>query len=851
MKKCISLLLTAALILSLSLCPASAVTIEEMDRDETLSAVFDFEPGCGYVHSANQSSFEYGHAKTVSYYTGGWGFEASRNNPVMHATGEPESVLNDSTKVLAAEKNSYNTWGTGGGSVMNRTTDNGVEPLILESNTTYRVEFDYLVLSTHYRGTVTDPASGQQYEFKDTLEDVMSFGYGYRETNSNELCKLNQPVTTVEKFVSYRPNTNSNGTYTGDHGKQRKTGSWYHASYTFTTGQFGDVDSVTNAPFLVFYTNKFTGFRGYLDNIRVQKQITVTLYDGSGTYTGPETLTGFGGEAMNLQNPSRFGWDFTGWYRDGRCTVPADTRTFAAWQDGAKLYAGYSHDRFGFEGYTSATADGKTVKDCFTVSDEHAFSGDKSMKYTYTAGRDGRTDESNVFSLRQAENGKKYAISFWYRVEKGSGFVAYPATFGNTVNTALRGYSESGITAVGNGRWQKATVYATTDLSAGGTYLGLHIHAANDEETVVYLDDIQVRECDNYSSFTLEMKQGSVFGSTTATVFAAVGDSTADLPVENGGRDIEGIYEDAACTVRVPDSQIHESWFGKTRYVRFTDTAGFENYAFSGNARLCPAGVSVTSARAKSGNASLRFDLAGEESASHTAAILQTDAQRVLVRFSYLTDGLTAPASLTVARTGSDKTDSLTPGPDTITLYPQEDGSWKTAELYLEIPQNSAENWVCLSVEGASAGRVYIDDVSLKACSAQPYRLTLDATAYGYRLHIVYALPGETLVLPENPEKIGFTFVGWYTDPECVNLFQATTLNADLTVYAGMEAVAISPGGDANGDGSADSADLARLKKYLAGYPVLLNDQADVNGDGRVDAVDLVLLYRRLSGRVG
>ena len=55
--------------------------------------------------------------------------------------------------------------------------------------------------------------------------------------------------------------------------------------------------------------------------------------------------------------------------------------------------------------------------------------------------------------------------------------------------------------------------------------------------------------------------------------------------------------------------------------------------------------------------------------------------------------------------------------------------------------------------------------------------------------------------------------------------------------------------GDVTGDGEVDVFDCVRLKRYIAGFDVTINEaNADVNGDGEIDIFDCVRLQRYLAG---
>ena len=65
---------------------------------------------------------------------------------------------------------------------------------------------------------------------------------------------------------------------------------------------------------------------------------------------------------------------------------------------------------------------------------------------------------------------------------------------------------------------------------------------------------------------------------------------------------------------------------------------------------------------------------------------------------------------------------------------------------------------------------------------------------------------------------------------------------------AGGITIVLGVPGDISGDGDVTSADLLRLRRYLAGQNVTAETgNADLNGDGCVDLLDLMLLQRLLT----
>ncbi len=56
--------------------------------------------------------------------------------------------------------------------------------------------------------------------------------------------------------------------------------------------------------------------------------------------------------------------------------------------------------------------------------------------------------------------------------------------------------------------------------------------------------------------------------------------------------------------------------------------------------------------------------------------------------------------------------------------------------------------------------------------------------------------------------------------------------------------------GDINSDGGVDAADLAALKKQIAGLESSIINTSDVDGDGYTNAADLALLKKHIAGLI-
>jgi uncharacterized repeat protein (TIGR02543 family) len=184
-------------------------------------------------------------------------------------------------------------------------------------------------------------------------EEVATVGYGYKTGSSTGLHPFNTPSTTVGTFVKYSEKNNELGTYTGDNSKTRQVGSWYHDEYTFTPSGLaeldfsteGTIDAPQKAPFLVFYMKEYSGTSIFIDNVKVQSQLVGTINPMGGTVSDT-SFKGFVGEHENITPPTRFGYDFAGWYTDGALKNKFDG-VFTADLHGSYLYAGWDNTKIG------------------------------------------------------------------------------------------------------------------------------------------------------------------------------------------------------------------------------------------------------------------------------------------------------------------------------------------------------------------------------------------------------------------------------------------------------------------------------------------------------------------------
>lgn len=813
MKKALSVALSLVLIAGMLLVApvsVSAATIEEMDYDDTMSAFFDFEDkNFMKVGSQSQNSekvvWEIDPTQKLEYFYSAWGLSSIGANPVKDA-------VNSSEFGLQAKKTTYNNWSTGGGIVINHVTEKGVEPLVLDSNTTYIVEFDYIMASTHLYGSHIDPNDAtNSITISEDVTDSMSFGYGYRTTTAQGLAPVMAPKTTVSTIATYKAADNEDGYYTAHDGTQKEVGKWVHASFTFTTGTFDTIYSITNAPFLVFYANMYTGAHMMIDNIRVSKPATVNFHAMEGTLSA-SGASGKVGTQITFPTATRYGYEFTGWYADGACSVPFGETVFTKAKHNATAFAGWTQDLYSFESYAPAGSSANNSK--FAVSPTYAYSGVNSMKYTYSSGTVNnwsRENDNSYFTIRPLTADGKYKISFKYYIASGADAVVYPVTVGtsNSSSSGRKTYKTAGasitLPSSGAGRWQTASLVFTSTMSGSANNLGLHVHASSNTNTVVYIDDIKVIALDSATAIGALDVNGK-------TVGLADGDAIDNAFVYNGGYAVEGWYTDSTFTNKVP------------------------------------AGIYTTALSAVYPKFGDRVDLTVDGTATRTGGFAKADDQDLL-----LYNGASGTASLAQVNSGSKYMVEFlykNNGASDVTLsagggsFKAEAG--KADKWYKGYIPATASSTGALTLNAQGSSSLEIKNVYIKDLTGKSY-IIFDSTEFGGEITAVYGEVGTAISFPANPIVKGMQFDGWYNGGTKFTATEFPTNSVSLVaeMTEGGEVIA----GDCDGDGKMDAVDLAKLKLYLAKIDIAVYDGADINSDGKVNAIDLVLLHKKLAGQ--
>lgn len=173
-------------------------------------------------------------------------------------------------------------------------------------------------------------------------------------------------------------------------------------------------------------------------------------------------------------------------------------------------------------------------------------------------------------------------------------------------------------------------------------------------------------------------------------------------------------------------------------------------------------------------------------------------------------------------------------------LYCFNQSTGEVAEIYT--PSGSNANYCTASVIADAKGNLYYtnDSGTLFALKAVPgYTVSFDARG-GTTVPSVLTAQNKTMVAPSDPERTGFTFVGWYKDVACTQAwdFAKDVVTADMTLYAKWSAVGGASTGDTNkgDDAKKDNASGGQIspsgnggKKTTLAITLKSNVSADAN----------------------
>ena len=275
----------------------------------------------------------------------------------------------------------------------------------------------------------------------------------------------------------------------------------------------------------------------------------------------------------------------------------------------------------------------------------------------------------------------------------------------------------------------------------------------------------------------------------------------------------------------------------KTIYIKWSKTQNFE-YCDELNSR----GLELTKGFAKSGATSLGINIALGDNAGdiNYAAIAKSLSSVTYVLEFYYYAPVNTVSEIKPVMIGEDAPNVL----EGFTLNGTA-GEWKKAALCFTVDENGTELGLAVIPQRATDVQIYIDDVTVTALDSNERCVIFDSLSVDKQRVATIGTRGSGIIKPTAPESVGKSFGGWYKDAELTNLYSGTSYNSNLTVYAKMNALAESNlKGDVDGNGTVDAADLARMKRYLAGHDVEVNNNADIDSNRKINAIDLVKLYK-------
>ncbi len=802
----LSLVIIMASVMSVPLC-VSAITIEELQSEAALNydvTTFDFEEE-GVIKVGSQSlrddkvTYRVDAENTLSYYYSGWGFTHIADNPIKTATSAENSIVNNSNKVLGAIKTgydgAYNTYGTGGGFVINTQNALGTKPYILENNTTYTVEFDYLIKSTHLYGDVTKPDGTTITISPDEIEKL-SIGYGYKENTDANLSAVAGFNTSIATVASYTPTRDKDGTFTAYDGV-KEVGNWYHFSYTFKTGSMESIYSTSNAPFLILYVNMFTGTEIYLDNFSVGKTETNSAFFD---YEDKEHMY----VTTYMADSEKSTWQYS------------PTNTIEYYTSGwgfSSISSNLVKENDGVSGSVNNSS-AKAMQAIKTAVNNYGTSGgivinrktDKGVealvleeKTTYTVEFDYLVYQTHSTSL--ANETSKISFGYGYKITDEQGYapvgapvqeVATIASYKPSRDADGKFYEEvNGVTKdVGSwyhqshtfttGTFTSVTEEYTTDSNA--PFLMFYAMLFTGDRFMI--DNIRITK---HVSITLNANGGTVSNSSYSGV---IGD-TLRLPTPSRmGYEFTGWYKDSACTDPFTDIQLSNDNVGKTIYAGWKmGIESFENnYSGTGKGTY----FSTSTDQAYTGSCSMKYyynasyDYYRTRKNNYFPIIkLENNGETSTtykLTFRYYIGSVNMYVQPALVKNTSNSTDITTLGSQVI-LYSSDTGRWQTISMIFTVTNSNLSTYPNLAIYAYAASNTktptyfddfeivevpIIDDVTSKTGS-----LTISSKSVG--------LVNGDVIDNGFAYNNGYAVEGWYKDSALTQKIVANVYTTDTT----------------------------------------------------------------------
>ncbi len=607
--------------------------------------------------------------------------------------------------------------------------------------------------------------------------------------------------------------------------------------------------------------------------------VTVTFKN---TLDGTETkVTGSSGDALQFPadpvDPSGESW-FMGWYTDEGCTNEYTSNKYG--YANMTLYSFFKGKIPGInEGFENYTKDAYTViydngqarksnyldfgatmhKQSEVTYNDSNYAikfhwnpvqiTDKNNEHYYDASR--YTAKDNYFNIGAGlENNQLYVVSFKYKAEKVNApvkFYMISAADGNTwVGGTRTVYPDQTATLKQSDEWQEMSFQITTDLKTGGNYMYFGVSLTQNEETIIYFDDISVEAfAQPYESV---IKLHTNIDDEVISIKGVRGEKIKFPTITHPlGAEFKGWFTDvnlsvpyAATTFERGKVEIYAKWlsysgfvqdfenytqdYGTDKIVEKTYNNGTPNDAtddikidatYKSNYMYFWTTLSKQSEVTHSGNYAIKFNWdtdpstnkiikPGEPSLNDSDTYEHSrysaadnyfvvgnnleNNQIYTVTFKYKVEKGDQNVQFYLATAGSTnvwagrQTYYL---PESVDLKPSNEWHEATYELVTGEMGNNNSLFLGVKLSEHKDTIIYFDDVKVKAVPNQEQCVIYMNNGYESQAVRHFGIKGEEIKLPALNHPDGAPFQGWYTDATFTTPFEATVYpNYNVILYA-------------------------------------------------------------------
>ena len=418
------------------------------------------------------------------------------------------------------------------------------------------------------------------------------------------------------------------------------------------------------------------------------------------------------------------------------------------------------------------------------------------------------SSDDNLFYLGKGlEENQYYDVTFKYKVEKGSQDVQFyflTADANNSWGGRKTYMAPEKVSLKKTDGWVEYTFSFITGAISSHNAGFLGIDLTQHSDVIMYIDDVKVKSLTNSAEVLMFLETGT--GEGQVKHIGRRGEAI-NLPTIIHPDDAEflGWYLDSACTV--PFTETVYPLANTILYAKWAPYAmTFREYPYEGDPQNDP-NVSVLHQKGagKNDDHAVRFYV--NRKADNTTGLGSTQAIRIAggiedggvyrIRYDYKSSSIQSSAA--VVRVVSADNQNIwwsdityKYNHTTVTLPEGGTGGWKTAEFVIRANVKSdswrkaEELYLRLEANIYKAGDkidVVFDNVWVEKVEA-PY--VFFEAQNGGTPGFDNGNVGDKIKTPEVPARVGYTFGGWYLEPECENKFTLETYEADtaLTVYA-------------------------------------------------------------------